>query len=62
MLTKTRCKPDYPPDIEVVEYPPDVLERLEAKAEIASMQIRTGELEHISLEDLARELGVDFKR
>jgi len=62
MPTKTRRKPDYPPDIEVVIYPDDVLERLEAEAEIASMQIRSGELEHISLEDLARELGVDFKR
>jgi hypothetical protein len=62
MPTKTRRKPDYPPDIEVVVYPDDVLERLEAEAEIASMQIRSGELPYIPLEEYALKHGVDLRK
>jgi len=62
MPTKTRRKSVCPPDIETVIYPDEYIDRLQAEAEIASMQLRTGELKHMSLEDLAREVGVDFKR
>jgi len=58
MLTKTRRKPDYPPDIEVVVYPDEYIDRLQAEAEIASIQLKRGEL--TSAEDFARELGIDF--
>ncbi|GBU21353.1 hypothetical protein R80B4_01242 [Fibrobacteres bacterium R8-0-B4] len=62
MLTKTISKINYPADIEDVEYPDEFMDELEAEAEIASLQAKTGELPYISLEDFARELGVDFKR
>jgi len=62
MPTKTRRKSICPPDIETVEYPDEFIDELEAEVEVALAQIRSGELKHISLEDLARELGVDFKR
>ena len=58
MPTETRRKPDYPPDIEVVVYPDEYIDRLQAEAEIASIQLKRGEL--TSAEDFARELGIDF--
>jgi hypothetical protein len=36
------------------------MDELEAEAEIASLQFKTGELQHISVEDLAKELGVEI--
>jgi hypothetical protein len=60
MLTKVRRKPYYPPDIEEVEYPDEFLDELDAEAEIASMQLKRGEL--ISLEDLVLKYGVDLKK
>jgi hypothetical protein len=62
MPTKTRRKSVCPPDIETVIYPDEYIDRLQAEAEIASMHIRSGELKPMSLEDLARKFGVDFKR
>jgi hypothetical protein len=59
---KPKCT-NYPvPIVGEVEYPNDFMDELEAEAEIAALQAKTGELPYISLEDLARELGVDFKR
>jgi len=53
----------YPvPIVGEVVYPDEFMDELEAEAEIASLQAKTGELPYISLEDFARELGVDFKR
>jgi hypothetical protein len=60
MLTKTKPKISYPADIEEVVYPDDYMDELEAEAEIASLQFKTGELQHISVEDLAKELGVEI--
>jgi hypothetical protein len=62
MPTKTRRKSICPPDIETVEYPDEFIDELKAEVEVALSQIRSGEFQHISLEDLAREVGVDFKR
>jgi hypothetical protein len=59
---KTGRKSVCPPDIETVIYPDEYIDRLQAEAEVAMAQIRSGELKHISLEELAREVGVDFKR
>jgi len=60
MFTKTKSKISYPVDIEEVVYPDDYMDELEAEAEIASLQFKTGELQHISVEDLAKELGVEI--
>jgi hypothetical protein len=58
MPTKTRRKSVCPPDIETVIYPDEYIDRLQAEAEIASIQLKRGEL--TSAEDFARELGIDF--
>jgi len=60
MLTKVRRKPYYPPDIEEVEYPDEFLDELDAEAEIASIQLKRGEL--TSADDFARELGIDIRK
>jgi hypothetical protein len=60
MPTKTRRKSVCPPDIETVIYPDEYIDRLQAEAEIASIQLKRGEL--ISFDDFARKLGVDFRR
>jgi len=62
MPTKTRRKSICPPDIETVEYPDEYIDRLQAEAEIASMQIRTGELPYIPLEEYALKFGVDLRK
>jgi len=59
---KPRPKTNFPAVIGEVVYPDDLMDELEAEAEIASLQAKTGELPPTSLEDFARELGVDFKR
>jgi len=54
---------DYPvPIVGEVVYPDEFMDELEAEAEIASLQAKTGELPYISLEDFARKYGIDFKR
>jgi len=55
MPTKTRRKSVCPPDIETEIYPDEYIDRLQAEAEIASIQLKRGEL--TSAEDFARELG-----
>jgi len=60
MPTKTRRKSICPPDIETVIYPDEYIDRLQAEAEIASMQLKRGEL--ISFEDLVLKYGVDLKK
>jgi len=62
MPTKTRRKSICPPDIETVIYPDEYIDRLQAEAEIASMQIRTGELPYIPLEEYALKHGVDLSK
>jgi len=62
MPTKTRRKSVCPPDIETVIYPDEYIDRLQAEAEIASMQIRTGELPYIPLEEYALKHGVDLRK
>ncbi|MDR2592689.1 MAG: hypothetical protein LBC59_07780 [Chitinispirillales bacterium] len=60
MPTKTRRKHYCPPDIETVIYPDEYIDRLQAEAEIASIQLKRGEL--LSLEDLVLKYGVDLKK
>jgi len=63
MITAEKRTTTYPvPIVGEVVYPDEFMDELEAEAEIASLQAKTGELPYISLEDFARELGVDFKR
>jgi hypothetical protein len=57
MPTKTRRKSVCPPDIETVIYPDEYIDRLQAEAEIASIQLKRGEL--TSAVDFARELGIE---
>jgi len=57
---KPRQKVHFPAVIGEVVYPDDLMDELEAEAEIASLQASTGELPPTSLEDFARELGIDF--
>ena len=40
------------------EYPPEVIARWDKEVEIAEMQIATGELKPVSVEELAAELGI----
>jgi hypothetical protein len=60
MITAEKPKPKiiFPAVIGEVVYPDDLMDELEA--EIASLLASTGELPPTSLEDFARELGVDF--
>ena len=63
MIAAEKRTTTYPvPIVGEVVYPDEFMDELEAEAEIASLQAKTGELPYISLEDFARELGVDFKR
>jgi len=43
-----------------VEYPPELMARLDRICEIASMKIATGELVPQTVEELAAELGIDL--
>jgi hypothetical protein len=60
MLTKTKNLLNVPADIEEVEYPPEVVEKLDRQFEIAKLKIATGELVPQTVEELAAELGIDF--
>jgi hypothetical protein len=53
---------NYPANIEVVKYPDEFIEELETEAEIAALQVKTGELQYVPLEDFALKFGVDLRK
>jgi hypothetical protein len=60
MLTKTKNPLNVPADIEEVEYPPEVIEELDRRYEIAKLKLATGELVPQTVEELAAELGINL--
>jgi len=62
MITKelNRVAPPLrvPADLEVVEYPPEVVERLVKEIEIAKLQMATGEIRPMSTAEIAAAVGL----
>jgi len=60
MLIETESVLKIPEDIEEIEYPPEFVEQLDARYEIAKLKIATGELVPQTVEELAAELGINL--
>lgn len=63
MPTQTQARPQNlpvipPAGLEEVEYPPEVIDRLEKEIEIAELQIATGELQPMTIAEIAAAVGL----
>jgi len=52
--------PAEPPDLPMVDYPDEVVERWKKISEITRQQIATGELKPMTVEELAAMYGIDI--
>ena len=57
-ISRRAVSPRVPADLEEVEYPPEVVERLLKEIEIAKLQIATGELRPMSTAEIEAAVGL----